>query len=139
MIDLSTEAGQRADRRLRDEAAIWLTTVDRSGQPQTSPVWFLWDGETFLIFSMPRSPKVPNVRSNPHVSLNLDGGAEGEDVVTIEGRAEIPGDGLSVTDVPEYVEKYRDAIAKLGSDPDSFAGAYSVPIRVTPTRARVWS
>jgi hypothetical protein len=31
-----------ADGRLKSEPMIWLTTVTPSGQPQSTPVWFLW-------------------------------------------------------------------------------------------------
>src|SRR5665811_1859072 len=33
---------------LREGLVVWLTTVT-PGQPQTSPVWYHWDGHTFLI------------------------------------------------------------------------------------------
>lgn len=49
MPDDSTEIGARAERRLREEEIAWLTTVRADGQPQSVPVWFLWDGDTFLI------------------------------------------------------------------------------------------
>ena len=49
MLDTTTEAGARAEGRLRDEGIIWLTTVRSDGQPQSVPVWFLWNGESFLI------------------------------------------------------------------------------------------
>ena len=48
-LDPSTEFGARVERRLPDERIIWLTTVGPDNTPQPSPVWFFWDGETFLI------------------------------------------------------------------------------------------
>ena len=53
MPDDSTEIGARAERRLREEEIAWLTTVRADGQPQSVPVWFLWDGDAFLIYSQP--------------------------------------------------------------------------------------
>jgi hypothetical protein len=52
--------------------------------------------------------------------------------------AEILEDAPPATEVTEYVEKYRDAIARIDFDPDGFARAFSVAIRVTPTRWQVW-
>ncbi len=49
MLDTTTEAGGRAERRLREEEIAWLTTVRSDGQAQSVPVWFFWDGEKFLI------------------------------------------------------------------------------------------
>ena len=52
MIDDSTPRGAKARGRLAEEPVIWLTTVTESGQPQTSPVWFLFAGGEFLVYSM---------------------------------------------------------------------------------------
>ena len=138
MLDVTTESGAGADRRLRSEEVIWLTTVRANGQPQSVPVWFLWEGGTFLIYSQPNQAKLRNVRSNRRVALNLNSDAVDGAVVRIEGTAEIAEDEPPASDVSEYVEKYGPGIARLGSDPESFAQAYSVPIRVTPARWVVW-
>lgn len=116
---------------------MWMTTVSPQGQPQTSPVWFWWDGETVLVFSMPRSPKVANIRANPRVSLNLDGNGQGGDIVSIEGTAELFED-QPLTEFPEYVRRYMEKLDAMGYEPDSFAHAYSMGIRVIPTRFRVY-
>lgn len=126
-----------ADRRLKGDLIMWLTTVSPHGQPQTSPVWFWWDGQTVLIFSMPRSPKVANIRANPQVSLNLDGNGQGGDIVSIEGTAEL-FDDVSLTTFPEYVQRYADKLQAMGVEPEPFAHSYSAGIRVTPTRFRVY-
>ena len=138
MLDTSTEAGGRAERRLREEEIAWLTTVRADDQPQSVPVWFLWNEETFLIYSQPGRQKLRNISGNPRVGLNLNSNAYGGDVVRVEGMADIVEDAPPATEVPEYVEKYRAAIARIGFDPDGFARAYSVRIRVTPTRWQVW-
>jgi nitroimidazol reductase NimA-like FMN-containing flavoprotein (pyridoxamine 5'-phosphate oxidase superfamily) len=54
MLDVTTEWGQHAERRLRSDIIAWLTTVGSDGRPYTVPVWFLWDGETILLFSQPQ-------------------------------------------------------------------------------------
>jgi PPOX class probable F420-dependent enzyme len=138
MLDTTTEAGARAEGRLRDEGIIWLTTVRSDGQPQSVPVWFLWNGESFLIYSQPGRQKLRNIDRNPRVALNLNSNAYGGDVVRAEGSAEVIEDAPRADEVPEYVNKYRDAIARIGFDPNGFAHAYSVPLRVTPTRWQVW-
>ena len=117
MLDTGTEFGSRAARRLREELIIWLTTVRGDGLPQPSPVWFHWDGETFLIYSRPNTPKVRNIEGNSKVALNLDGDGRGGDIAA-------------------YIEKYRENIARIGMTPESFAADYSVAVRVTPTNLR---
>ncbi len=138
MLDTTTEAGGRAERRLRDEEIAWMTTVRADGQPQSVPVWFLWDGEGFLIYSQDGRQKLKNIARNPRVGLNLNSNATGEDVARVEGTAEIDDNAPPADEVDAYVDKYREAIARIGFDVDGFARAYSVAVRVTPTRWQVW-
>jgi PPOX class probable F420-dependent enzyme len=135
---LDTATGARAERRLREEGIIWLTTVRSDGLPQSVPVWFLWDGETFLIYSELDRQKLRNIGRNPRVGLHLNSNARGGNVVRVEGTAEIEEDFPPATEIGEYVEKYRESIARIGFDPEGFARAYSVGLRVTPTRWQVW-
>jgi PPOX class probable F420-dependent enzyme len=76
VLDTTTEAGGRAERRLREEQIIWLTTVRSDGQPQSVPVWFFWDGEKFLVYSQPGRQKLRNIERNPRVDLNLNSNAQ---------------------------------------------------------------
>lgn len=138
MLDTTTGAGARADRRLREEEVAWLTTVRSDGQPQSVPVWFLWDGDTFLLYSRPGQQKLKNIGQNSRVGLNLNSNARGGDVVRVEGTAEVVPDVPPANEVGEYLEKYRQAIARIGFDPEGFARAYSVALRVTPARWQVW-
>lgn len=138
MFDTTTEAGGRTERRLGEEEIAWLTTVRVDGQPQSVPVWFLWNGETFLIYSQEGRQKLRNIARNARVDLNLNSNAHGGDVVRAEGTAEVVEDAPPATEVGPYLEKYREAIARIGYDPEGFARAYSVALRVTPVRWQVW-
>ena len=135
-IDTSSEFGARAQRRLRTETIGWLTTVGGDGTPQPSPIWFLWDGETVLIYSQPDKPKLRNIERNPRVSFNLDGNGDGGDIIVLTGDARIDGEAPSADTVAEYLAKYRGEIERLWTTPEGFAGEYSVAIRMTPTRLR---
>ncbi|MGI8690589.1 MAG: TIGR03667 family PPOX class F420-dependent oxidoreductase [Thermomicrobiales bacterium] len=135
-IDLTTDFGKRVERRLREETIIWLTTVRRDGTPQPTPVWFLWDGETILMYSQPNQQKERNIAHSPKVSLNFDGDGHGGDIIVFTGEARIvPGAPLA-TDVPEYVAKYAEGIKGIGMTPESMAQAFSVAIRITLTDVR---
>ena len=138
MLDTKTEAGRRAEGRLREEKVAWLTTVRSDGQPQSVPVWFLWDGRAVLIFPRPSRQKLRNIGRNPRVGFNLNSDARGGNVVRVEGAAEIVEDAPPATEVLPYLEKYRENIAHIGFDEEGFARAYSVTIRVRPTRWQVW-
>jgi PPOX class probable F420-dependent enzyme len=136
MIDLSTEFGKRVQARLSDERIIWLTTVSGSSMPQPRPVWFLWDGETFLIYSRQDTFKEKHIKANPKVALNFDGNGMGGDIVIFTGRAQIAEDAPPADEIPEYVQKYQDGFLRLGMSKEEFASTYSLPIRVTPEKLR---
>jgi PPOX class probable F420-dependent enzyme len=101
-------------------------------------VWFLWDGETFLVYSQPDAQKVRNLAANPRVALHLDDDGTGGDVVTFEGTATVEPDTPRADRVDGYLAKYLAAIEALGYEPGPFARTYSAAIRVRPTRVRVW-
>ena len=138
MLDTTSEAGARAEERLRNEEVAWLATVRPDGQPQSVPVWFLWDGERFLVYSRPGARKLRKIEVNPKINLNLNSNANGGDVVRAEGVAEVLADAPPAAEVGPYLEKYREGMARIGFDPDGFARVYSVAIRATPTRWQVW-
>jgi PPOX class probable F420-dependent enzyme len=138
MLDVTTAWGQHAEQRLRSDIIAWLTTVGSDGRPYTAPVWFLWDGKTILIFSQPHMQKVRNLRKNARITLALDDTKRGEDVVIVEGTAELlDTPNLSVVQ-PAYVEKYGAIIHSMGWTPESMAADYSQAIRVTPTKFKSW-
>jgi Pyridoxamine 5'-phosphate oxidase len=70
--DPTTPFGERVHRRLREETVIWLSTVARDGTPEPNPVWFLWDGDTFLVYSVAGAHRLRHLRSRPQVALHLD-------------------------------------------------------------------
>ncbi len=136
--DPSTPFGERVARRLHDERLIWLTTVDVSGMPQPTPVWFLWDENTstVLIYSLTNAKRLAHVQQNPKVALNFDGNGQGGDIIVITGEAHVSSDDPPADRLPTYVEKYRDFIARGFGTPENFASKYSVPLRIRPIALR---
>jgi len=138
MLNFDNPKHAAADTRLRKETIIWLTTVDAAGQPQSSPVWFLWNGSEFLIYGSQDGKKTRNILANSRVGLNLDGDGQGGGVVVIEGAARIDPDGPRADAVADYLAKYGQRIESYGWTIEGFARDYPYVIRVTPTRARIW-
>lgn len=135
-IDTTTEFGQRV-RRLKDDTIGWLTTIDASGTPQPRPIWFLWDGETMLIYSQDGQPKLRHLAANPKVSVNLNSDEHGGDIIVLIGEAAIDPSAIPSDASPEYQAKYgRHITDGLKMTPESFAATYSVAIRFRPTRVR---
>jgi PPOX class probable F420-dependent enzyme len=119
--------------RLKKEIVIWLVTAGRDRKPQAVPVWFLWDGKSFLIYAV-AGIKVRHVKANPYVELHLNSDFVGDEVVRVSGYATIPKSQPPAHREPAYVRKYRDQIEGLGMTVESFAEQYLYPIRVRRLR-----
>lgn len=124
--------------RLDEDLVGWLTTVTASGQPQSSVVWYLRDGDDLLIYSKPDATKLANITANPNVAFNLRGDLEGDIVATFEAIATIVDDPTPAHEVAAYLNKYRGQIERLGWTPDEFGGNYSAQIRLRIDRIRAW-
>jgi PPOX class probable F420-dependent enzyme len=123
--------------RLTGESIGWLTTVSAKGQPQSSPVWFLWDGASLWLRSQPHAGKVRNIEANPRVAFHLADDGSGGSIVTIDGLASLEGEPGEV--VEAYLAKYDAPIrTALQTTPEQLAAEYSTTIRITPNRTRAW-
>lgn len=131
------ESGHAAERLDRERMG-WLTTVTRTGRPQSSPVWFAVHDDMLYIQSRPESAKLTNIRANGKVSFHLDGDGAGGDIVTIDGDAEIL-DAQPSGMFDAYTAKYEPVIReRLKTTPEAMIEQYSSTIRVIPRRVRVW-
>jgi PPOX class probable F420-dependent enzyme len=123
---------RHVESRLKREYVIWLVTAGADRRPLAVPVWFLWDGESFLIFAQP-GIKVNHVKVNPYVELHLNTDEVGDDVVRVSGHATL-SQRPPATKVPAYLRKYGSQIKGLGWTPEEFARRYPNAIRVRRLR-----
>ncbi|MBA2284188.1 MAG: TIGR03667 family PPOX class F420-dependent oxidoreductase [Ktedonobacteraceae bacterium] len=134
-LDTTQPGAARIDERLRSDIVIWLGTVRADGRPHLVAVWFLWDGDTFLIFSQPGKQKVRNLQQNRNVVLALDNTQGGDDVIVVEGQATLLASAdVDITTLPAFEKKYSTHIKQLGMTPEAMAQSYSQPIRIVPTK-----
>ncbi|MEJ8651939.1 TIGR03667 family PPOX class F420-dependent oxidoreductase [Streptomyces sp. MS1.AVA.3] len=131
-----TEFGERVQRRLREERVIWLTAVGEDGTPQPNPVWFWWDGSSFLVYNWDRSRRLDHIRRNPRVSLHFNADAAGHDVLVVVGHAEVLADAPLPHEMPGYREKYADAMVALAGSQEAYGKSHAVAVRVHPERVR---
>ena len=134
MLDLTNPKHAHVDERLRQNRILWLGSVRPDGRPHLVYVFFLWDGKHILIFSQPTSQKVRNLQNNPHVTLALDDTREGEDMVILEGTAELLHDPAVNATLPAYAAKYDSLLKRVGLTAEAMAAVYSQAILITPSR-----
>jgi PPOX class probable F420-dependent enzyme len=131
-------AESRPAERLAVDPIAWLTTAGADGQPQSSPVWFYWDGSTFWLRTQVTARKVKNIRVNPKVAIHLADDGNGGDIVSLEGTAELP-DGWPDDVESAYLAKYDEAIrTAIGTTFEQLRIDYPVTVRIRPTRTRTW-
>jgi len=118
--------------RLKREHVIWLATAGRDGRPHVVAVWFWWDGESILVYSVP-GQKVKDIQANPKVQVHLNTDFEGDEVIRIDASAKIARGEPPAYKVPAYVRKYRERIKGFGWTPQQFSAQYRIPIRIRPT------
>ncbi|EHR50506.1 PPOX class probable F420-dependent enzyme [Saccharomonospora marina XMU15] len=121
--------------RHADDRIAWLTTVTPTGRPAPRPVWFVFDGEHFRVFSQPGTRKLEHIRRNPAVTLHFNSDADGSDVLVISATARLEGEERKPSTTPGYLDKYEQAYPAIGHDAGSFDASYSVGVRITPTRS----
>jgi PPOX class probable F420-dependent enzyme len=139
MIDLSSTFGRAVRRDLKDQYVIWLTTVDAHFTPQPRPVWFVYEDDSFLIFSQAKAHKVAHIKRNPRVALHFNTDETGDKhVIVFTGEAFVDEDCPPAHEVTSYFEKYKDGIAGLEMSPEDFSREYSVALRIRPAELRGW-
>jgi len=139
MTDEKTKLEIKAKRLIKREYVIWLTTIGSDLAPQPRPVWFIWDKDSFLIFSQPHAYKLKHIKRHPSVSLHFNTDETGDkNVVVYAGTARIDESVPPAHRVPAYFKKYKAGIRELDMTPEQFSQEYSIAIWVTPTALRGW-
>ena len=134
VFDSGTDGDAHALERLQGDRIGWLTTVTPDGQPQTFPIWFLWDAGEILVYSDRRAKRNLNIRVNPRVSFHLNDNGRGDDIVIVEGEARVDEATPRPEDNVAYNTKYADWIRDSFTTAEEFTSVYNVPLRIRPTR-----
>jgi PPOX class probable F420-dependent enzyme len=86
-----------------------IIATNRPGKgAQLSPVWFLWDGETFFFSTQKATAKYANILRDSNISVIVNDTAA-HTFVTAHGRAEIVGVERYPEIVNAFLEKYVPA------------------------------
>lgn len=48
-----------------------VATIGPDGEPQSNPVWFMWDGETISISQTPQKQKYKNLQRDNRVAVSI--------------------------------------------------------------------
>ncbi|MFI5691052.1 PPOX class F420-dependent oxidoreductase [Kribbella sp. NPDC051586] len=71
---------------LSSTAIAMVGTIGRRGEPQVTPLWFLWDGERVRFSLVEGRQKLRNLRRNPSISVAIVDPARPTYYVELRGR-----------------------------------------------------
>ena len=117
-----------AERRLADDAEVWVASASADGTPHLVPLSFDWNGTDLLLATVADSPTGRNLAATGLVRLWL---GPTRDVTMIEGSVEV----LEIDRLP--AERAGRFAARTGFDPRSLTALYRW-FRVTPSRIQAW-
>lgn len=106
-------------------------TIGPKGEPQSNPIWLLWDGEHIIISIGPEGQKARNLQRDPRVSLSMADPADPLHYLEVRGTvASVRHAGSSDPEVIAMVRKYTGQDTYDGM-PDHHALFSIEPVRST--------
>lgn len=87
--------------------AHWAT-IGPSGEPQSSPVWYAWDGERLLVSQTKSRQKYKNVERHPEVAVSITDPENPYRYLEIRGRVESLDDDGGNAFIDSLAQKYLD-------------------------------
>jgi hypothetical protein len=127
-----------AQQLLKEVPVLHLAYTGLDGAPRAIPIGYLWDGAQFRLWTIPNSPKVRAMQTDPRVAVTIDMLGTPARLLLARGRAAL----TAVDGVPAgYLEASHRALAREGWD-DFDAQVRSlydrmVAITVTPQWAKL--
>lgn len=93
-----------AQELLTSKIPVRLAYAGLDGSPRVVPIWFHWDGERFIIGTLPNAPKVRALEKNPKVALTIDTDTFPPHILLVRGTARVTViDGVA----PEFLAATR--------------------------------
>ncbi len=97
-------AEEMAELLAGDHLAV-ISTIGPDGYPQSTPVWYLPDGDAVGIVADADSVKVRNIQRNPKISITIASEARPYRYVVFKGDAELHTSGVDDYP-PRMAERY---------------------------------
>ncbi|MFQ5947614.1 MAG: pyridoxamine 5'-phosphate oxidase family protein [Acidimicrobiia bacterium] len=137
-------AGRGLTQQERDEfltsGAMFakVATVNEEGWPMVSPVWYEWDGSSFLVIGKKRTSYIKNLRRDPRCGVMVENPTLPYKRVSVLGQAEFLPDDF------DWIPAGRLMVLRyIGEEGMAYAEATfdfpRVTIRIWPKRMSTWN
>jgi PPOX class probable F420-dependent enzyme len=91
---------------LKTKAAAHIATIGPKGEPQSSPVWFGWDGEHVLFSLTKDRQKYRNLQRDPRIALSITDPRVLERYLEIRGTVERIDEDPNLDFINTMAKKY---------------------------------
>ena len=114
---------------LASKTLAHVATIGPNGEPQSTPVWFVWDGERVLISQTEGQQKLKNLRREPRVALSMIDPTNPNRNLEIRGHVE--------SEVPDEDRAFVRQLSRKYLGDESFGGVEGdhVVVRIVPEHA----
>jgi PPOX class probable F420-dependent enzyme len=103
-----------------------LATIRPDGSPQSSVMWFAWDGSRIKLTHTKTRQKFANLEKEPRVALSIADPSDPYRFIEVRGRVE------SIVDDEEHAPFYRSLQHRYGMDYEIQDAAVRVIITIAP-------
>jgi len=97
---------------LESTAIAFVSTLGKHGEPQTTPLWFLWDGSSVQISLVAGRQKLRNLQRDRRIAVVIANPAEPTWYIELRGHVD------ALVEDPERDLERRIAIKYVGHDVD---------------------
>ncbi|MDQ0785800.1 nitroimidazol reductase NimA-like FMN-containing flavoprotein (pyridoxamine 5'-phosphate oxidase superfamily) [Streptomyces sp. B3I7] len=129
------------DEFLTTQRSCRVATLSADGAPHVSPLWFVWDGTSMWLYSVVRSKRWADLRSDPRIAVVVDTGEEYDELrgVELSGVAEFVGEVPRTGELRAELDVAETLFARknFGLEEMPHDGRHAW-IRLTPDRTVSW-
>jgi PPOX class probable F420-dependent enzyme len=79
---------------LQERHIAVISTLNRNGSPQSTPVWYMPEADVLWVIADPDSVKVRNIRRDPRVAITIAADSPPHRYVTFRGQARLLENGV---------------------------------------------
>jgi PPOX class probable F420-dependent enzyme len=116
---------------LESTALAHVATLGANGEPQSSPVWFGWDGEFVRFSQYVGRQKLKNVQQRPQVALSIVDPADPYRYLELRGDVVAIDDDIDHEFINSMAQKYLNVPVNPYGSPEQ----HRVIIKIRPTRS----
>jgi PPOX class probable F420-dependent enzyme len=126
---MATRLSERARAFLKEKHFAVLSTLNKDGSPQLTPMWYILDeDDTIVMNTQIHLQKARNIRRDPRIAVCVE---DGPRYVTIQGTIQILEDQTRIQrDLKRLVNRYAEGEENRQQYIDTFSQQQRISLRL---------